>query len=384
MAKALFLSYAEEDSSHADQFKKWFRASLNIDCFMARADIKPGTSWKEQIREAIRTSRIGVVLVTSRSYRREWVNSEVGALLSHAIPVYAIQLRELDTEPFRMVALEEVQHYVWSLTAASIIASHMFVVLRQFDENAELVIQPVDFCIDQMQLGPRNEKEFIAELDKNRPLRDSPSLKKIFTTGDQMLAHILIDPFMKEYCDALDEAVRGKGTISLTTRDRMKVAERMVKQAADSILAISVLQNDPWLFDDGDQDSYILENNLAGERLKNYKKVCRLVILPDGVVPHEMDGTAKKVLNSMVKNHVSLQWLNRNFADSLMSQRDMGRVENLLIVDNKWMTESTGKGHDGRFSVSIGRIEDISQRFKILWSNSKKFEFDELLKNENK
>lgn len=378
MGKDIFLSYAEEDSAHAEKFRQWLSDSLNIECFMARRNIKPGNAWRDEINLALRDCKIGVVIVTTRSYQREWVNFEIGALLSHEIPIFPIQLKEPDDHltKVRMVTLENIQTYAWSASTAATLAAAIYEKLVKQGITTNFTPQPVEFCIEEMDFGPQTEEEFIKELYESRPLRNSPSLRKRFSDGERLLSHVLIDPLIKEYCEALDEAVKGKGTIPLTTRDRMKVAERMIRQATEQVQAISFVQNDPWLFDDddSDEDSYLAENNKAGNRLKEKRRVRRLIVLPEDKKPDALELSMINVLKRMNQNQIDLRWISRGRAESILAEREQPMVENLLIVDGRWMTESRGKGHAGCYSVSEERITNFSNRFDRLWKKAAKFD----------
>lgn len=75
----VFFAYASDDEHAAEELRRQL-TDVGLRCFMAKVDIKVGSLWTEDLREAICGSRIGLLLLTPNSVRRSWVMCEAGAL----------------------------------------------------------------------------------------------------------------------------------------------------------------------------------------------------------------------------------------------------------------------------------------------------------------
>lgn len=82
----VFISYSHKDTKVASQIEKKFRYN-KLDCFMASKDISAGTLWKEEIRDALRSSRVVLILLTPNSINSKWVMCEAGAFWALAKPL---------------------------------------------------------------------------------------------------------------------------------------------------------------------------------------------------------------------------------------------------------------------------------------------------------
>lgn len=76
----VFLSYAREDAAQADRLRHLLVANdLHV---WSDADISPGTSWREQIDDALRSADAVLVLVSPASVHSSHVHSEVAAAVA--------------------------------------------------------------------------------------------------------------------------------------------------------------------------------------------------------------------------------------------------------------------------------------------------------------
>lgn len=82
----VFISYAEEDSSVADEIRILL-VKKGLRCFMAKKDIRTGTIWREEIRSALHLSRTVVLLLTPNSVSSNWVMCEAGAFWALRKPI---------------------------------------------------------------------------------------------------------------------------------------------------------------------------------------------------------------------------------------------------------------------------------------------------------
>jgi hypothetical protein len=76
----VFLSYAREDAKQADRLRHLLAA--NDVRVWSDADISPGTSWREQIDDALRSADAVLVLVSPASVNSSHVHSEVAAAVA--------------------------------------------------------------------------------------------------------------------------------------------------------------------------------------------------------------------------------------------------------------------------------------------------------------
>ena len=86
----VFISYAEEDESVAEEMLGLLQAR-DLKCFMATKNIQSGMLWKEQIRDALNTSRSVLLLLTRNSVASQWVMCEAfafWALRKPIVPAY--------------------------------------------------------------------------------------------------------------------------------------------------------------------------------------------------------------------------------------------------------------------------------------------------------
>ena len=381
MPDHIFLSYAHEDKAHAEKFQRWLTCTFATGCYWADGDAGRGPGWRETIEKALEQCKAAVILVTSRSKDRNWVNFEAGLCLGKGIRIFPIILPECgddNTKSQRMRTLENVQHFVWGKKTAKNLGGEIQKAIS--DQGVQLKVSydlPVNFCLKSTDfVGPRTEKEFIEELYRSRPLANLPQLKDRFLSDEYDLSPVLIDAYIGEYCTALEDARKHRegAAIPLSTRHRMKVALRILRKASTSVRAISVIRNDLWLNSKAknlDDDQYLAANCEVGKKLKKLKepgRLQRLIVCHEAEFAKNIDPAAGRVIRRMQESNIELKWITENEVRPLLEGQGRPPLENLLVVDKRWMTQSTGEGHDGKYSISRKLIEDALDSFeKILW-----------------
>lgn len=75
----VFISYSQKEAEIADELASLLR-SRGLSVFLAHQTIAVGPSWEEQVADAARSCRIGVVVVSRASSNSDWVRYEIGAL----------------------------------------------------------------------------------------------------------------------------------------------------------------------------------------------------------------------------------------------------------------------------------------------------------------
>jgi hypothetical protein len=81
----VFISYASEDAALAVELKQSMTES-GLKCFVAK-NIQAGALWREEILAALRSARVVVLLLTSRSIASKWVMCEMGAFWALGKPI---------------------------------------------------------------------------------------------------------------------------------------------------------------------------------------------------------------------------------------------------------------------------------------------------------
>lgn len=102
-AVRIFLSHAADDDrgrTTAERIRDWAHRNSDLETFFAVADIPPGTSFSEEIYEAIRCC--AMVACYSDSYSsREWCRREVIAAKRYGVPMLVVDcLRDVDDRVF--------------------------------------------------------------------------------------------------------------------------------------------------------------------------------------------------------------------------------------------------------------------------------------------
>lgn len=78
----IFLSHGRGDQDWVNEFARTLRESGIDGVFDAASDIAPGDDWRERIEEALRDSRMLVLILDEESARSPWIQLEVGAAVA--------------------------------------------------------------------------------------------------------------------------------------------------------------------------------------------------------------------------------------------------------------------------------------------------------------
>jgi hypothetical protein len=370
MSALIFLSYAERDSLLAAEFHEWLKLVFQTPCFMASVSSQRDASWRASIRKAVANCKVAVVLVTPNSQKSDWVNFEIGMCEGLNIRVFPVRFQEPEkTRILRVV--EEIPHFTWSEQGAVTLAKEMFKVLKDQIPDYEPVVPK--FGLGSHDFGPKSEDEFIDLLFESRPLAYQPGEEYKFSDAKKYdLSPIIIDPFIDELCAALD-AARNRLPIELSTRHRAKVAKRMIERAENHIRAICVTRNDPWLIGrNPEKQPYLQANCAAGLRLQHTGRVKRLFLFPDEAAIDAPDDRILTTMRIMQNSEIDLFCMTEEEANGILEKHERPELQNLLIVDAKWMTASTGEGHDGKYFVTKkttskkDRISESLSDFELL------------------
>lgn len=76
---AIFLSFIHEELQLARSVKTLLERDFGKGSVFMSDDIDPGEDWMKEIRSAIRSSRVVVLLLSPSSIKRPWINFEAGA-----------------------------------------------------------------------------------------------------------------------------------------------------------------------------------------------------------------------------------------------------------------------------------------------------------------
>ena len=85
-----FLSYSTNDEDFARELAANLKAE-GVEGFLAPLSITPGSSWPDEIWQAIRSCRVFVLVVTADAIKSKWCLLEIGAALGLKKPIIAAQ-----------------------------------------------------------------------------------------------------------------------------------------------------------------------------------------------------------------------------------------------------------------------------------------------------
>ena len=87
-----FISHSSEDIDLASQIDELLRGA-GLSCFLAGNELRAGTVWMDKVRDALRSCRVVVLLLTPNSYSSAWVMSEAGAAWGLGKPIVPVVTR---------------------------------------------------------------------------------------------------------------------------------------------------------------------------------------------------------------------------------------------------------------------------------------------------
>src|SRR5688572_4676483 len=93
MAHDVFVSYSSSDKPTADAVCATLEAN-EIRCWIAPRDILPGVEWSAAIVEAIRESKVLLIVFSSRANKSKHITREVERAVHQGIPIIPVRIED--------------------------------------------------------------------------------------------------------------------------------------------------------------------------------------------------------------------------------------------------------------------------------------------------
>lgn len=142
MAHDVFVSYSSKDKAVADAIVATLE-KVNIRCWYAPRDIKPGEDWGKSITEAIKTSKVFLLIFSGNANKSQRVLDEVNFAIS----------RELVLLPFRIENLEPSDAMMLHLASRHWLDAFDPSWERNLSKLAQIVATNLDSSISEVDLG---------------------------------------------------------------------------------------------------------------------------------------------------------------------------------------------------------------------------------------
>lgn len=108
----IFVSYSHQDKEWLDELKKWLKPLARNKILNAWDDtaIKPGSVWRDEIKDALRSAKVAILLVSSNFINSDFIaENELPPLLENAsngitifwIPIRASNYKFTDIEKYQ-------------------------------------------------------------------------------------------------------------------------------------------------------------------------------------------------------------------------------------------------------------------------------------------
>jgi len=91
----IFLSYSSLDKKVAGKIHTYLQNEFGVEVFLAHHDIKPATSWIDEIRKNLYECDVLIALLTENFYKSEWTQQEIGFALCRNIFIIPINAGEI-------------------------------------------------------------------------------------------------------------------------------------------------------------------------------------------------------------------------------------------------------------------------------------------------
>jgi len=91
----IFLSYSSLDKKLAGKIHIYLQNEFGIEVFLAHHDIKPATSWIDEIKKNLYKCNVLIALLTENFYKSEWTQQEIGFALCRNIFIIPINAGEI-------------------------------------------------------------------------------------------------------------------------------------------------------------------------------------------------------------------------------------------------------------------------------------------------
>jgi hypothetical protein len=373
------------------RFKEWLEKELNLTCFFDVSKLDGDADSQNDIVEAAKGCCVALVLLTSESVEREWVSFEIGCLKGAGRPLIPIKLAERDSHAVESKLFLGKNYRDWSTAEGrdgvfkdllKHLPPEVAVQIRKGRENYRpFTLEPI--ARDE-QLPFAEFKARITEL-RTRLDKTLISIQRLLVAQpDSRRAHSILNVYIlprtrQKLVAALSDH---NSPLSLPSDIREKVAKELITEAARCIVAVSIVSNDKWLYEVPPKDNEYLDvNRKAAKRLigqpvdeaseadDSEKKfpIRRLIVVKSKTALDKH----KRIIDEMRLPGVALKWCTEANLLKWCKDGDLNAdVQNLLIVDSCFMTESRGHGHSGLFVEDSGEIDRAVHRFNNLWSRA--------------
>lgn len=105
----VFISHLYERRHLAGETKEMLGKWFGMDAFVAHDDIHPSKTWREVIKEGLRTCDFFVAILDDGYHASQWCDQEAGWALARGIPILPVRPRGFDRSTARDGWLEEHQ-----------------------------------------------------------------------------------------------------------------------------------------------------------------------------------------------------------------------------------------------------------------------------------
>ena len=134
--KLIFLSHRARDRGKVSKIKEQLEKE-DISCFVAHDDIKPGSTWQNEIIKALMAMDVFIGCVTDEFHLGSWTDQEIGYAYKRGVPRIFIKLGK--TDPMGFISMEQALETTWEEAPQKII-KHLhdeeiiFNINLEFDE----------------------------------------------------------------------------------------------------------------------------------------------------------------------------------------------------------------------------------------------------------
>ncbi|HEV7999831.1 MAG TPA: toll/interleukin-1 receptor domain-containing protein [Planctomycetaceae bacterium] len=357
----IFFSYGSADVEFAKEFQQWFLTKLQVQSFLATTELKPGDDWRTEILDAIRKCDIGIVLLTSQSLHRDWVQFEVGALDALGKKIVGIRLPETtDSQPTLPVTLQAITTLNWATDALRITKEVANKLNIPFSER-----QLPTFCMEPIR-RTFSEPDLLYEIvDRCHEAVQKP-FHPFVKWEEHRLLPVLVDHVFPRFLETLESA-RVEMKLPLPSDRRVRVAQQLLRLAHQSLDAITIVDRDDWLFT-GDPTNQYLNANVEAARRLDAGKARRIVIV--GRSTKLNDPRVQSTLSMMADASFHLRWIQEAVMKKACIDKQEDPVANTLIVNGSRMTSSQGTANEGWYSSSPQAIQKAQHQFDLVWAKA--------------
>ncbi len=154
MGQDVFISYSSRDKPTADAVCAGLESS-GVRCWVAPRDILPGMSWSAALIEAIESSRLMVVILSTSSNTSPQVGREVERAVSRGLPILPFRIEDvmlsksmeyyLSTPHWLDAITPPLERHIRELVrTVALLLDRTDIVSEEVQEAAEQVIPPFE------------------------------------------------------------------------------------------------------------------------------------------------------------------------------------------------------------------------------------------------